>query len=125
MSACEIKFWWRSREASGEAARRMGIYRSSPLASGGSVVQSLNSAAKTLFRTRRQNFISLAPTIPPATQGKVSRTSGPMLVNYKRSRVSSSVQSADLARDQSPLAVTFVTFRITCRLDSLRMRLKL
>ena len=43
VSAREIKFWRRSRQASGEAARRMGS---------------------------RQNFISRAPTIPPAMQAK-------------------------------------------------------
>ena len=58
VTAREIKFWRRSRQASGEAARRMGR----------GISESLSPFSSRLRRSLVQNFISRALTIPPATQ---------------------------------------------------------
>ena len=70
VSAREIKFWRRSRKASGEAARRMGR---------GTLIRVplpiLLAASPLAFRLRRQNFISRALTLPPATQATLGKPS--------------------------------------------------
>ena len=112
VSAREIKFWWRSRQASGEAARRMQsvvFLAASPLASGGSAAKTLGNLSKPRPQRQRERR---------KTKGLMSRTIA-VHVRYKSLYISLPF-SAKQQREMTRFCVFWRTYAMTANiLDSL------